>query len=134
MDSVLRMSSLQFPGLSEIKNWMPKSCWIPYPWKPLPWDSRKTGKLYFNILGDYPEVKTKKKKYEMVREHPFYNALQVKFAYAVTCHKAQGGQWDTVFVDQGYITRGNDQPGILPLALHRRNPGDKEIVPGKFQR
>ncbi len=61
-------------------------------------------KLYFNILEDYPEIKTKKKKYEMVREHPFYNALQVKFAYAVTCHKAQGGQWDTVFVDQGYIT------------------------------
>jgi len=60
--------------------------------------------LYFNILADYPEIKTKKKKYEMVREHPFYNALQVKFAYAVTCHKAQGGQWDTVFVDQGYIT------------------------------
>jgi exodeoxyribonuclease-5 len=39
----------------------------------------------------------------MVREHDFFNALQVKFAYAITCHKAQGGQWDTVFVDQGYI-------------------------------
>jgi exodeoxyribonuclease-5 len=60
--------------------------------------------LYFNILEDYPEIKSKKKKFEMAREHPFYNALQVKFAYAVTCHKAQGGQWDTVFVDQGYIT------------------------------
>ena len=60
--------------------------------------------LYFNILEDYPDIKSKKKKYEMVREHPFYNALQVKFAYAVTCHKAQGGQWETVFVDQGYIT------------------------------
>ncbi len=60
--------------------------------------------LYFNILEDYPEIKSKKKKFEMAREHPFYNALQIKFAYAVTCHKAQGGQWDTVFVDQGYIT------------------------------
>jgi exodeoxyribonuclease-5 len=59
--------------------------------------------LYFNILEDHPELKSKKKKYEKVREHPFYNALQVKFAYAVTCHKAQGGQWDTVFVDQGFI-------------------------------
>ena len=59
--------------------------------------------LYFSIMEDYPEVKTKKKKYELIREHPFYNALQVKFAYAVTCHKAQGGQWNTVFVDQGYI-------------------------------
>ena len=60
--------------------------------------------LYFNILEDYPEIKNKKKKFEMAREHPFYNALQVKFAYAVTCHKAQGGQWDTVFVDKGYIS------------------------------
>jgi exodeoxyribonuclease-5 len=59
--------------------------------------------LYFNIMEDFPEVKSKRKKYELAREHPFYNALQVKFAYAVTCHKAQGGQWDTVFVDQGYI-------------------------------
>ncbi|MCK4747219.1 MAG: ATP-dependent helicase, partial [Bacteroidales bacterium] len=61
--------------------------------------------LYFNILEDFPEIKSKKKKFEKVREHPFYNALQVKFAYAVTCHKAQGGQWDTVFIDQGYITK-----------------------------
>ncbi len=60
--------------------------------------------LYFNILEDFPEIKSKKKKFEKVREHLFYNALQVKFAYAVTCHKAQGGQWDAVFVDQGYIT------------------------------
>ncbi len=59
--------------------------------------------LYFSILEDYPEIKNKKKKYELVREHDFFNALQVKFAYAITCHKAQGGQWDTVFVDQGYI-------------------------------
>ena len=59
--------------------------------------------LYFSIMEDYPEVKSKKKKYELIKEHPFYNALQVKFAYAVTCHKAQGGQWNTVFVDQGYI-------------------------------
>ena len=59
--------------------------------------------LYFNILEDYPEIKSKKKKFEKVRENPFYNALQVKFAYAVTCHKAQGGQWENVFVDQGYI-------------------------------
>ena len=62
-------------------------------------------RLYFSILEDHPDVKSRKKKYELVREHPFYNALQVKFAYAVTCHKAQGGQWDTVFIDQGYISR-----------------------------
>lgn len=62
--------------------------------------------LYFKILEDHPEVKTRKKRNEIIREHPYYNALQVKFAYAVTCHKAQGGQWDTVFLDQGYIHEG----------------------------
>jgi exodeoxyribonuclease-5 len=41
---------------------------------------------------------------EQVRNNPYYNALQVKFAYALTCHKTQGGQWNTVFIDQGYIT------------------------------
>ena len=60
--------------------------------------------LYNNIAEDFPELKSRKKKYEKIREHPYFNALQVKFAYAVTCHKAQGGQWKSVFVDQGYIT------------------------------
>lgn len=60
--------------------------------------------LYQAILEDFPEVKSKRKQYEKIREHPFFNALQVKFAYAVTCHKAQGGQWESVFIDQGYIT------------------------------
>lgn len=41
---------------------------------------------------------------EALKNDPFYNALQVKFAYAVTCHKSQGGQWPAVFVDQGYLT------------------------------
>jgi exodeoxyribonuclease-5 len=60
--------------------------------------------LYANIAEDYPELKSKRKKYEKIREDPYFNALQVKFAYAVTCHKAQGGQWSSVFIDQGYIT------------------------------
>ena len=41
---------------------------------------------------------------EAVRNNPYYNALQVKYGYAVTCHKAQGGQWKNVFIDQGYVT------------------------------
>ena len=41
---------------------------------------------------------------EAIRENEYYNALQIKFAYAVTCHKAQGGQWDAIFIDQGYLT------------------------------
>jgi len=61
-------------------------------------------KLFYNITEDYSEIKRKKAKYEMVKTNPFFNALQVKFAYAVTCHKAQGGQWKSVFVDHGYIS------------------------------
>jgi exodeoxyribonuclease-5 len=64
----------------------------------------KSTELYHHIVEDYPEIKSKRKQYETVRDHPYFNALQIKFAYAVTCHKAQGGQWDSVFIDQGFIT------------------------------
>jgi exodeoxyribonuclease-5 len=60
--------------------------------------------LFNNVLENYEDVKTKRARYRKVRENPYFNALQVKFAYAVTCHKAQGGQWKAVFVDHGYIT------------------------------
>jgi exodeoxyribonuclease V len=60
-------------------------------------------RLYNAISEDYLEIKNKRKRWEKIREDPYFNALQVKFAYAVTCHKAQGGQWKTVFVDQGYL-------------------------------
>ncbi len=65
-------------------------------------DSRK---LYNTIAEDHNNIKNKKKLFEKIRENPYFNALQVKFAYAVTCHKAQGGQWKAVFVDQGYLTK-----------------------------
>lgn len=61
-------------------------------------------KLFYTIAEDFADIKATKKRYGQVREHPFFNALQVKFAYAVTCHKAQGGQWKSVFIDQGYFT------------------------------
>ncbi len=60
--------------------------------------------LYFKVLEDYKEVTNKKKLNEKIREDPYLNALQIKYAYAVTCHKSQGGQWKSVFVDQGYLT------------------------------
>ncbi len=60
--------------------------------------------LFFTISEDYSDIRSKKKKYEKVRDNEFFNALQVKFAYAITCHKAQGGQWRAVFIDQGYMT------------------------------
>ena len=61
-------------------------------------------KLFDAVAEDYAEITTKKKRWEKIKEDPYFNALQVKFAYAVTCHKAQGGQWRAVFVDQGYLT------------------------------
>jgi exodeoxyribonuclease-5 len=61
-------------------------------------------KLYYSVLEDYKGEKTKKKQYEGVKSDEFFNALQVKFSYAITCHKAQGGQWKNVFIDHGYLT------------------------------
>ena len=63
--------------------------------------------LYQQVLIDYQDIKNKKELNEKLREDPYLNALQIKFAYAVTCHKSQGGQWAAVFVDQGYITEEN---------------------------
>ena len=60
--------------------------------------------LYRKVLEDYADIPQKTERLKKVREDRYYNALQVKFAYAATCHKAQGGQWAHVFVDQGYMT------------------------------
>jgi exodeoxyribonuclease V len=59
--------------------------------------------LFYSVLEDYQEISGKSKQFKKVKEDPFFNALQVKFGYAVTCHKAQGGQWDHVYLDQGYL-------------------------------
>lgn len=60
--------------------------------------------LFRKIEEDYQDVPLKADRMKSIRQDPYYNALQVKFAYAVTCHKAQGGQWAHVYVDQGYMT------------------------------
>ncbi len=60
--------------------------------------------LYESIALDYDDIPLKKDRLEAIKKDPYYNALQIKFAYAITCHKAQGGQWPLVFVDQGYMT------------------------------
>ena len=59
--------------------------------------------LFTAVWNDYPEIRSKRKRMEELRRNPYYSALQVKYGYAVTCHKAQGGQWRRVFVDQGYV-------------------------------
>ena len=60
--------------------------------------------LYYSVIEDYADIPTREERIKKLREDIHYNALQVKFAYAVTCHKAQGGQWAHVYVDQGYMT------------------------------
>ena len=60
--------------------------------------------LFEQVMLDYADIRTKPERFKKLREDPYYNALQIKYAYAVTCHKAQGGQWAHVYVDQGYMT------------------------------
>ena len=67
-------------------------------------------KLFYAILEDYADIPGKREKMKKMKVDPFYNVVQVKYAYAVTCHKAQGGQWKNVFLDLSYIPR--DQLGI----------------------
>ena len=57
-------------------------------------------RLFYEVEKDYTDIKSKLKRFKEIRENPHFNAVQVKFSYAVTCHKAQGGQWRAVFVDR----------------------------------
>jgi len=64
----------------------------------------QSANLYSAIESEYSDIKNRRKRFQEIRKNPYFNALRVKYAYAITCHKAQGGQWDAVFVDQGYVT------------------------------
>lgn len=66
-------------------------------------------KLYQEVMKDYAHEKSKYKKFMAVKNNKYFNALQVKFSYAITCHKSQGGQWNTVFVEQPYLPNGVDK-------------------------
>ena len=69
----------------------------------------ESNKLYQEVMKDYAEERSKYKKYLKVKNNNYFNALQVKFSYAVTCHKSQGGQWETIFVEQPYLPNGMDK-------------------------
>ncbi len=66
-------------------------------------------RLYQEVMKDYAHEKSKYKKFLAVKNNKYFNALQVKFSYAITCHKSQGGQWNTVFVEQPYLPNGVDR-------------------------
>jgi ATP-dependent exoDNAse (exonuclease V) alpha subunit len=68
----------------------------------------QSNQLYQAVLLDYEDEKQHYKKLQKVKTNEYFNALQVKFSYAITCHKSQGGQWKTVFVEQPYLPNGID--------------------------
>ena len=79
-------------------------------------------RLFQGVMEDYAHIPSAKERMMKLREDAHFNALQVKYAYAVTCHKAQGGQWTNIFIDQGYIPdeeRGRDYLRWLYTALTR---------------
>jgi len=66
----------------------------------------ESNNLYQEVMKDYADETSKYKKFLKVKNNKYFNALQIKFSYAMTCHKSQGGQWDTVFVEQPYLKDG----------------------------
>ena len=66
-------------------------------------------KLHQEVMKDYADETSKYKKFMKVKNNKFFNALQVKFSYAITCHKSQGGQWETIMVEQPYLPNGMDK-------------------------
>ena len=71
-------------------------------------------RLFQAVMEDYAHLTTKKERYQQLRLDPHFNALQIKYAYAVTCHKAQGGQWGCIYLDQGYLP-----PDTSPIDYYR---------------
>ena len=65
---------------------------------------KQSDALFFAVEADYMDITVRRERLKKLKTNPYFNALQVKYAYAVTCHKAQGGQWKNVFLDQGYMT------------------------------
>ncbi|RXG16284.1 exodeoxyribonuclease-5 [Leeuwenhoekiella aestuarii] len=69
----------------------------------------ESNQLYQEVMKDYADETSKYKKFMKVKNNKFFNALQVKFSYAITCHKSQGGQWETIMVEQPYLPNGMDK-------------------------
>lgn len=95
--------------------------------------TREQNEQLFNaVMEDYADVPLKSERMKHIREDSYYNALQVKFGYAVTCHKAQGGQWTDVYIDQGYMTDEMVDAGLPPLALYGFHPCHRSSLSGQL--
>ena len=90
----------------------------------------QSNNLYQEVLKDYEHLTTKFAKFQKVKENEFFNALQVKFSYAITCHKSQGGQWNTVFIEQPYLPDGIDRDYIRWLYTAITRAKDKLYLIG----
>lgn len=66
--------------------------------------------LFFEIEKEYLHEKNKRKRYQLILKNPYFNALQIKYAYCITAHKSQGGQWETVYIDFGFIPENMEKP------------------------
>ena len=90
----------------------------------------QSNKLYEEVMQDYEHLPTKYAKFQKVKENEFFNGLQVKFSYAITCHKSQGGQWNTVFVEQPYLPDGIDRDYVRWLYTAITRAKDKLYLIG----
>ncbi|MEO8234526.1 MAG: ATP-binding domain-containing protein [Flavobacterium sp.] len=90
----------------------------------------ESNRLYEEVIKDYENETTKYKKFQKVKENEYFNALQVKFSYAITCHKSQGGQWNTVFIEQPYLPNGIDKDYIRWLYTAMTRAKDKLYLIG----
>ena len=90
----------------------------------------QSNKLYEEVMKDYEHLTTKYAKFQKVKENEYFNGLQVKFSYAITCHKSQGGQWNTVFIEQPYLPDGIDRDYIRWLYTAITRAKDKLYLIG----
>lgn len=90
----------------------------------------QSNKLYEEVMKDYEHLTTKYAKFQKVKENEYFNGLQVKFSYAITCHKSQGGQWNTLFIEQPYLPEGIDRDYIRWLYTAITRAKDKLYLIG----
>ena len=89
-----------------------------------------SNRLYQEVMKDYEEETSKYKKFLKVKNNKFFNALQIKFSYAMTCHKSQGGQWKTIFIEQPYLPNGIDKDYLRWLYTAVTRASDKLYLIG----
>ena len=90
----------------------------------------ESNRLYQEVMKDYENETAQYKKYLKIKNNEYFNALQVKFSYAITCHKSQGGQWNTVFIEQPYLPDGIDRDYVRWLYTAVTRAKDKLYLIG----